>query len=167
MTAPTTNEASDDDLQTIAAIVASAKIALLTTTTLDGHLHSRPLAVQDAEYDGELWFFTQDPSRKVDDIRTHPQVNAAFESDKGFLSIAGRAELVHDRAKIDELWSPQVSAWFPEGKDDPTVGLLRVVPESAEYWSDDTPNVAKVFKIAKAAVTGGQPDIGENRSVEL
>lgn len=159
--------ADDDDMKTIAGLVKAAKIALLTTVTSDGHLHSRPLATQDVDFDGDLWFFTQDPSSKVDDIRAHNRVNASFESGKGYLSIAGTATIVHDRAKIDELWSPTVEAWFPEGKDDSTVALIRVDAESAEYWASNEPGVVTMFRIAKAVVTHTQPDVGENKSVDL
>lgn len=159
--------ADDDDMKTIARLVKSAKIGLLTTVTADGHLHSRPLAAQEIEFDGDLWFFTQDPSSKVDDIRGHEQVNAAFESGKGYLSVAGKASIVRDRAKIDELWTPAVEAWFPEGKDDPTVALIKVSAESAEYWATNEPGVVTMFKIAKAVVTHTTPDVGENKSVDL
>lgn len=159
--------ADDDDMKTIAALVKSAKIALLTTITTDGHLHSRPLATQEVDFDGDLWFFTQDPSSKVDDIHANPQVNAAFESGKGYLSVAGTASIVHDRAKVDELWTPSVEAWFPDGKDDPTVALIKITAESAEYWASNEPGVVTAFKIAKAVVTRSQPDVGENKSVDL
>jgi general stress protein 26 len=157
----------DDDIATIARLISSSKIALVTTQTAAGDLHSRPLAVQEAEFDGDLWFFTQHPSEKTDDIATNPKVNAAFESGKGYLSIAGTATVVRDPAKIDELWSKNVEAWFPDGKDDPTVALLKIEAESAEFWSIDEPQVVTLFKVAKAAVTGGQPDVGDNRSVDL
>jgi len=156
-----------DDLATIAKLVKASKIALLTTVSAAGALHARPLAVQEAEFDGDLWFLTPDPSEKTDDIRFNPQVNVSLQSSKGFLSIAGRAEILRDEAKIDELWSPSAEAWFPEGRTDPTIALLRVNAESAEYWATDEPRVVSVFKIAKAAVTGGQPDVGENRAVDL
>lgn len=159
--------ADDDDMKTIARLVKAAKIALLTTETADGHLHSRPLATQEVEFDGDLWFFTQDPSSKTDDIRVHDQVNAAFESGKGYLSVAGRATVVHDRAKVDELWTPTVEAWFPNGKDDPTVALIKVEAESAEYWASNEPGVVTAFKIAKAVVTHTQPDVGDNKAVDL
>ena len=159
--------ADDDDMVTIARLVKASKIALLTTITPSGQLHSRPLATQEADFDGDLWFFTQDPSSKVDDIRSNDQVNAAFESGKGYLSVSGSATIVHDRTKIDELWTPAASAWFPDGKDDPTVALIKVSAQSAEYWASDEPGVVSIFKIAKAALTGGQPDVGDNKSVDL
>lgn len=101
------------------------------------------------------------------DIAVHPAVNVAFESGKGYLSVAGTAEVVHDRAKVDEYWTPAVEAWFPEGREDPTVALIRVRAESAEYWATDEPGIVSAFKIAKAVVTRTQPDVGENRAVEL
>ncbi|AWB89086.1 pyridoxamine 5'-phosphate oxidase family protein [Homoserinimonas hongtaonis] len=167
MTDTTTPLATDDDMKAIAAIIKDAKVAFLTTMSEHGHHHSRPLAVQNADFTGDLWFFTQDPSDKASDIRRNPQVNAAFQSGKGFLSVAGVAEIVHDRARVDELWNPAVEAWFPEGKDDTTIALIRVRPESAEYWYSTEPGVISAFKVVKAMVTGDQPDVGENRAVEL
>ncbi|GAA3650005.1 pyridoxamine 5'-phosphate oxidase family protein [Microbacterium marinilacus] len=159
--------ATDDDRATIAKIVKAAKVGLLTTVSPDGQLHSRPLVAQDVEFDGDLWFFAQDDSAKVRDIAAHGQVNVAFESGKGYLSLAGTATVVRDEQKIEEYWSPGVEAWFPEGREDPTVALIRVHAETAEYWANDEPRIVSAFKIAKAAVGGGQPDVGENRTVDL
>ncbi|MBF0671276.1 MAG: pyridoxamine 5'-phosphate oxidase family protein [Salinibacterium sp.] len=167
MSDTTTAPATDEDLSTIAALVKASKIAMLTTMTAEGRHESRPLAVQEEEFAGDLWFFTQDPSNKVEAIRTHPQVNASFQSNKGFVSIAGTAEIVHDRQLIDELWNPMVEAWFPEGRDDPKVALIRVRAEAAEYWHSDEPGVVAAVKGVKALITGGHPDIGENRTVGL
>jgi len=36
------------------------------------------MALQEAEFDGDLWFFSYDGSPKIADIMTHPQVNVAF-----------------------------------------------------------------------------------------
>ncbi|MFF1635398.1 pyridoxamine 5'-phosphate oxidase family protein [Leifsonia sp. NPDC058248] len=158
---------TNDDLETIASLIKASKVALLTTQTVDGDLHSRPLATQEAEFDGDLWFLIHDPSPKVADIRAHPSVNVAYDTGKGYLSIAGTAELVHDREKVDELWTPAMEAWFPAGKDDPEVALLLVHASSAEFWASHEPGIVTAFKIARAAVTHRPPDVGENRSVEL
>ena len=158
--------ATQEQLDTVAGLIAAAKFATLTTVTAEGRLVSRPLAVQDVEFDGDLWFFTQDHTHKTEEIAANPQVNAALQSGKGYLSISGTASIVHDEAKIDELWSSSAEAWFPEGRDD-SIALLRVHAETAEYWSTDDPKPVVLFKVAKAVVTGGQPDIGENATVEL
>ena len=157
----------DDDIQAIRKIVSGARIALLTTVTATGELHSRPLATQEVEFDGDLWFFTEDPSSKVDDIHSDQQVNAAFQSGSDYLSVAGTAEIVHDRQKIDELWNRYAEAWFENGKDDPQVALIKVHATTAEIWSSDQPRAVQLLKVAKGVVTGSRPDLGESRTVEL
>ncbi len=159
--------ANQEEIATVAELIKASRIALLTTVNDHGQLTSRPLAVQEVEFDGDLWFFSQDPSDKTTEIAANPQVNVSLESGKGYVSIAGTAEIVHDAAKIDELWSKRVEAWFPEGKEDPTIALIKVHADAAEYWSTDDPKPVIFFKVAKAAVTGGQPDIGENKTIDL
>ena len=159
--------ASTDDISTVAELIKASRIALFTTVNSHGQLTSRPLAVQEVEFDGDLWFFTQHPSDKTEEIAANPQVNVSLESGKGYISVAGTAELVHDEAKIDELWSTRVEAWFPQGREDPAIALIKVHADAAEYWSTDDPKPVIFFKVAKAALTGGQPDIGENKTVDL
>ncbi len=160
-------QATADDEQTIEKLVAKASIALVTTVAEDGSLVSRPLAVQQREFDGDLWFFTEDPSAKTAQVRANDQVNVAIEAGHGWLSISGRASVSKDAAKIDELWNTGAEAWFEGGRDDPAVALLRVQAETAEYWTSKAPMVVTLAKYAKAAVTGGRPDVGESKVVEL
>ena len=61
-------------------------------------------------------------------------MNLSFDGSSDWLSVAGRATLVDDRALVEEMWNPVVEAWFPDGPMDPDVHLLRVNAESAEYW---------------------------------
>lgn len=167
MTTPQPEQATPDDEQTIEKLVAKASIALVTTVAEDGALVSRPLAVQQREFDGDLWFFTEDPSAKTAQVRANDQVNVAIEAGHGWLSISGRGSVSKDPAKIDELWNTGAEAWFEGGRDDPAVALLRVQAVTAEYWTSNAPMVVTLAKYAKAAVTGGRPDIGESKVVEL
>lgn len=158
---------TEDEQQQVADLVEKAKVALVTTVAENGSLVSRPLAVQQREFDGDLWFFTADPSPKTEQIRANNQVNVAFEAGNGWLSISGTASVTKDQAKIDELWNTAAEAWFEQGREDPAVALLRVHADTAEYWVSNTPRVIALAKYAKAAVTGGRPDIGENAVVDL
>jgi general stress protein 26 len=167
--APHDHTAADHDEQAakVAAIVESSRIALVTTVAESGKLVSRPLAALHRDFDGELWFFTADPSHKTEQVALNDQVNVAFSSDHGWVSISGTASVSHDQAQIDRFWSSHAEAWFDGGRDDPAVALLRVVAHSAEYWTLEDPKLVTAVKYAKARLTGQQPDLGENATVEL
>ena len=159
---------NENDVQKLAKLIKGIKVAMLTTQEADGTLRSRPMATQDAEFDGTLWFFTQASSHKVDEIDREHNVNVSYadESDNRYVSVSGRARLVRDRAKIDELWSPILKAWFPKGKDDPEIALLRVDVEKAEYWDAPSSTLVKLVGFAKAMVTGQPYKPGENKKID-
>ena len=46
---------SQDDRRTVVDLVERATTAMLTTTTPDGERVSRPMVVQEVEFDGDLW----------------------------------------------------------------------------------------------------------------
>ena len=160
---------SDEEARrTVAALVEAAKIAYVTTVTPEGQLVSRPLGVQlRGTFDGDLWFFTADPSNKTAQVQVNDQVNVAFQADNGYVSISGTGTVSHDRTVIDELWNSGAEAWFEGGKADPHVALLQVHAESAEYWTLDQPMAVTMLKYAKAKITGERPDVGTNESVDL
>jgi general stress protein 26 len=157
----------DEQAAKVAAIVEASRIAVVTTVAPSGKLVSRPLAAQHRDFDGELWFFTQDPSHKTEQIAANDQVNVAFSSDHGWVSISGSASVTHDQGLIDTFWNSHAEAWFDGGRDDPAVALLRVQADSAEYWTVEDPKLVTAVKYAKARLTGQQPDLGENASLEL
>ncbi len=125
-----------EGVRKVALMIQGIRVAMLTTTAPDGTLHSRPMATQEAEFDGVLWFFTRTGSGMVDEIRHDSEVNVSYASpeDHRYLSLSGRASLVRDRDRIEELWSPAYRAWFPRGLENPDLALLRVDVRTAAYW---------------------------------
>lgn len=123
-----------DDRAKVLELIGRARSAMLTTMTTDGRHVSRPMAVQEAEFDGDLWFFVEADSDKVSQVMAHPEVNVSFSNDSKseWVSIAGTAELVRDRAKAQDLWSKPLETWFPDGVDTAGLALLRVGGDSAE-----------------------------------
>jgi general stress protein 26 len=155
-------------LKKINNLIKDIRMAMLTTAAPDGHLHSRPMATQKSEFDGELWFLTKDDSAKVFDIEHDVHVSLTYVDGKHtFVSLSGIASVSHDRAKIEELWNPMYKAWFPEGKDDPEITVLRVRVESAEYWEAPANTVVRNFQILRAALTGKEAEVAKNKSVQL
>jgi len=156
-------------LEKINKMMRAAHICMLTTMSPDGHHVSRPMGLQEAEFDGDLWFFTYDDDDKVADIRHNRQVNVSFSDSKrqSWVSLSGPADLVHDRAKAEELWSALLKAYFPDGLETPGLALLRVHGETVRYWDSPSSKAVYLISMVKAAVTGTQPDAGEVNTVTL
>jgi general stress protein 26 len=160
----------DKRLARLREIVKAVDICMLTTTDDEGGLRSRPMSNnRDVEFDGDLWFFTYGSSHKVDEVGRVPQVNAGFADVDGqlYASLTGRAEVVRDRAKIEELWKPQLRAWFPEGVDTPDIALLKVTVERAEYWDGSQSLVAHAVSLVSSLISGEPAQLGENEKLEL
>ncbi len=160
---------SSNDRQKIIDLVSRANSAMLTTMTDDGTHVSRPMAVQESDFDGDLWFFTDTDSDKVRQIGANPQVNVTLANDSKneWTSLSGEAHIVNDRQKIEELWSKPLETWFPDGTDTAGLALIKVEVGSAEYWDAD--NKAKQVLGMIKAIGKDDPDEFpvENRSVDL
>lgn len=155
-------------LEKVRDMIEDIRIAMMTTVDENNNLVSRPMAALQVDEDGNIWFFTQRSSPKVDQIEQHDrQVNLSFADvgDADYVSASGTAKEVDDKAKIDELWNPQAKAWFPKGKDDPELTLLKVHIDMAEYWSANDSKMVRFFQQATAVITGNPPKMGENEKV--
>ncbi|MGP4712603.1 MULTISPECIES: pyridoxamine 5'-phosphate oxidase family protein [unclassified Psychrobacter] len=158
-------------MDTIQAMVNDIKFTMMTTRTHEDHLHSCPMNTTETSIGAkEIWFIGHKPSETVDNINNNPQVNLAYVSqdDKNYLSITGKAELVEDREKLEELWSVTYNAYFEKGIDDPEVQLIKVVPHGAEFWANGNA-IASAAKMAVAAATDTaiEKSLGENFSIAL
>jgi len=145
------------------------RIAMLTTLDEQGSLHSRPMATQSSEIDGDLWFFTAADSPKAHEVQRDQRVNLSYADpdSQRYVSVSGTARLVRDRAKAEELWNPVLKAWFPKGIDDPDLALLRVEVEKAEYWDAPSSRMVRLAGFVKAILTGKQYDQGENEKLDF
>ena len=158
-------------MDTIQAMVKDIKYTMMTTRNGENHLHSCPMNTTETSIGAkEIWFIGHKPSETVDNIKQNPEVNLAYvtqESDK-YLSISGTAELVEDEEKLNELWSVMYNAYFEQGKEDPMVQLIKVVPHGAEYWANGNA-IASAVKMAAAALTDNavEKSLGENFSIKL
>ena len=134
----------------------------------DGTLVSRPMAVQDTEFDGNLWLLATKDSPKIAQIKSDAHVGVTYMSNDTWFSIDGHAELVDDRQRIHDYWNPFVQAWFTDGPDDPNITLIKVVGERGEWWETKGNRVTSTLGMLRSAVTGKPAtDIGENEKVEL
>ena len=66
--------------------------------------------------------------------------------------------MVHDTAKMKELYSPSLDIWFEDGLETPGVALLRVTPVECEFWEPRHGKLATAAGMLKALVTRDTPD---------
>jgi general stress protein 26 len=160
-----------NDIKKLWALIKDVKVAMMTTAEPDGALHSRPMATQEREFDGDLWFFTSINSAKVNEVRQNQHVNLSYADpdDNQYVSVSGTAQIVRDRQKTEELWSPIHRAWFPKGIDDPELALIRVAVDKAEYWDSPSSTMVQLIGFVKAMASGKryEADAGEHGKVNL
>jgi len=147
------------DTDKLELMIRDIGVAMITTLAPNGTLHSRPMAAPKHAFDGDLWFFTAADSLKAHEVAENSHVNVSFSEPKSerYISISGRASVVHDHARAEAMWTPLLRGWFPGGVDDPRLALLRVEVEHAEYWDAKGSRMLVFFSLAKAATTGHAP----------
>lgn len=146
-------------------------IAVCTLVTHDGgRLRARPMHAAGMDADGKtLWFFSQAGTEKNEEVQKDPDVLLSYSDPKtqNYVSIAGKARVVRDVAKQKELWTESMKTWFPKGAEDPSVSLISVTAESAEYWDSPSSTLLHAYGYVKAVVTGQPPKGGENERVRF
>jgi general stress protein 26 len=155
------------DIKRVWEIIERVGIAMLTTH-FPGGLRARPLEARPERGAGLIWFVTDLESGKEHEVEAEHDVCLVFvdAADKVYLSITARAEVRRDPAKAAEIWKLTDNAWW-SGPDDPNVCLLRVRPITAELWDGPSSRIATAFEFVKAAISGGEPNLGENRKVTV
>jgi len=104
---------------------------------LDGHAEGAvPMTAQlDKDANHAIWFFTG----KDHHLASGGAATATFEA-KGhdiFARFTGTLSIETSKERLDKQWSPVVEAWFPGGKDDPNLLMLRMDLGQAEIWNSD------------------------------
>ncbi len=162
-----TQPQADPGMKKLAELIDATRIAMLTTEEPDGSLRSRPLATLQMDAEGHLWFFTAMSSGKVEEIDQHRKVNLSYANlDKqDYVSVSGHARLLRDRQKMEQLWSRWVQPWFPNGLDDPDLGLLEVTIDEAEFWDAPASRMQRLFGLSKALSSGDRSQLGEHGKV--
>lgn len=125
-------------IKKIAKLMRDVDFCMLTTHTRGGGLRARPMSNNgEVEFDGDVWFFSAADSRKVKEIRTTPRVHLSYvDLDQWrFVSMAGRARIVRDVAKKQELWQEALQQWFNEGPESDDIVLIKVTPTVVSYWT--------------------------------
>ena len=132
-------------------------------------MHARPMASVQKDFDGVLWFMSREHSLKIDEIEANPDVLLAYSHPgrQHYISINGKARIVRDRAKINELWTEADRVWFPKGPDDPELALLAVDIDQAEYWDAPVLRHGPRLWLREGPARGREPEDGREQDGEV
>lgn len=156
-------------VEKIISLVKEIKTGIFVTELTKTPLQSRPMSIQDIDNEGNLWFISSANSNKNFEILkdNHVQLFFANNASSQYISIYGEASIYKDQAIIDQLWTPVAKAWFEEGKNDPNVTVIKVVPSDAYYWDTKDGKVISLLKMAGSALFGNTADIGVEGKLKL
>jgi general stress protein 26 len=153
------------------SLIKDIKFAMFTTRHGNGHLHARPMTMQNMalEADDSLWFFMSKRGDPIDDIKAHPVVGVIYAdpSSDTYVSVSGTAAILEDAAKKQQLWNKAAEAWFPGGPTDPDLALVQVEIIHANYWDVKESKAVQLFAMAKAVITDKPPQLGEHAEVRM
>ena len=111
---------------------------MFTTRHANGHLHSRPMTMQNPTLDADdsLWFFISKKSDPVAELAAEPSVNVAYSppGDACSIFVTGTALLVEVGYEAKSLWSRSADAWFSGGPTDPGLAVVQVRIAHVSQW---------------------------------
>ena len=162
---------ASEDREKLWDLIKDIKFGMLTHRHSTGMMHSCPLTTQNKKLDenSTLYFFISRKSEMAPALVADANVNVSYAhpGDDSYVSVSGKAVVVENQAKKEELWSSFAKAWFPAGVTDPDLALLEVSIHHAEYCDVKESKMVQLAKMATAAVTGKQPNLGEHKELNL
>lgn len=157
---PTEDLAGNSAIEKIKSLAENAGTCFFSTN-VKAETNSRPMALQEVDDDGNLWFLSDISSDKNKDIEKDPEVELYFinNSKYEYIFIKGRASISQDRALIEKYWTNFANAWF-DGKDDPNVSLIKVAATDGYYYETKENKLVAMSKMLFAAATGSKIEDG-------
>lgn len=122
---------------------------------------TRPMALQEVDENGTLWFISSKTSHKNREIEADNRVVLNFQNNGSyeFLAVSGEASIRTDKSLIEKYWTPFAKAWF-DGKDDPDISIISVQPLECDYWDTKDGKIVSFIKMSFNMLTGAKGDDG-------
>jgi general stress protein 26 len=153
----TENLNSKQSIAKLKSLVDDIMVCLFCTDLkTDDGATCRPMNAIEVCDQGNIWFFSEKNSDKNKAIVADKDVQLFFShpGKSSYLVVNGEAEIILDKIKIEELWSPTAKIWFKEGKNDSNISVIKVTPSSAYYWDTDSNQMINFLKIVASVITG-------------
>ena len=141
----------------------------MLTTQFAGGMRARPLDARPDREVGVIYFVIDVRGLKDDEIEACPDVCLAVVNarDMAYLSITGRARVLHAPDLVARIWKKTDEMWWPGGPQDEHARVLCLEPHLAELWDGPASSAVARHEFAKARAAGEKPNLGENRKVSV
>lgn len=147
----------DEAITKIKELVKKAGSFFFCTRIKTGEpFYTRPMAAEEIDEEGNLWFLSAADSHKNKEIAEDNAVQLLAQGSaySDYLSLYCTAEISRDKQRIDDLWDASMKTWFTEGKDDPRITVLKVTPVEGYYWDTKNGIAVAMVKRAYGAIVG-------------
>jgi len=150
-------------------LIDEVNVAMLNSLKANGEFYSRPMNTMELDDEGNIFFFSDEHTPDEHDIAINNNVSVTYTNPETntYIALSGKLFLAHDQEKIDQLWIPAMKAWFPEGKSDPRLTLIRVEVLKAEYWDTAESDMVVLFNMLKAIIKGKTYDQGDHQRIDF
>lgn len=129
-------------LQELSKKMKGIDLCMLTTVNDEGVPESRPMSNNgEVEYDGTSYFFTDENTKMVEQLRTNNNVSLSFIHPKilgkTFIALTGEAELVTEKSEMEKHWTKDLDVWFEDGIDTEGIVMIEVKANHIKCWENN------------------------------
>lgn len=137
-------------------LVNEVNICMFTTLDEQYALSSRPMITSSVDDEGNVWFFTNEFSEKINELSKDNVVHLIYSHPVKniYIDVKGSCSLVIDRKKMEELWDNSLKSWFPQGIEDPRLCLVKVSTETAHFWNHSSSKMGLLFHMIRSITKG-------------
>jgi len=147
---------NNDPKQNLLETLQKFETVMMTTRRRDGKLHARPMAMAKIS-DDYLWFVAARESTATAEALADAFAVITAQDGGTYACVNGVIEVIVDPVRVRTYWRDSWTGWFPKGKEDPDLVLLRMRPTSGEYWTPGGDGLRHFFDEVQALLNGDPP----------
>jgi len=150
-------------------LVKDVSICMFTTIDENHDLTSRPMFTSNVDNEGNVWFFTNEFSEKINEVSKDNLVHLIYSHPVKniYVDVKGSCSLIIDKKKMEELWDPALKNWFPQELEDPKICLVKVATETAYFWNQASSKMGLLFQMIRSITGNNQYKETEKGKLDL
>jgi len=166
----TPSEKTYEEVDTMYNLLRKFKTAMISTCRSDDkRIKSRPIFIASVDHNCSICFATSMTEESIDELDS--QIGISLQERDKFISLSGNAELLESE-EINEIWTESWRLYFPQGKNDSDLRIIRMHPIKGEFWDYSASTVLQfLFKAsrdaAKGKSTNDSESVGAHKEVDL